>query len=68
MGLVYYAAYQFYMKRKDTNNAEAFLGMFQNLIDQYMETYSNKTTGVVFTKQAGDVYNIFGMPPTGLSG
>lgn len=68
MGLIYYAAYQFYLKRKDTNNANQYLSLFQNLLDQYQETYSSKTTGVVFTKQAGDVYNIFNIPPTGLTG
>lgn len=68
MGLVYYAAYQFYLKRKDEGNANQFLALFQNLLDQYKETYSSKTTGIVFTKQAGDVYNIFNIPPTGLTG
>lgn len=67
MALVYYAAYQFFLKRKDTETSQMYLGMFQNLLDQYMETYSNKTTGVVFTKQQGDVYNIFGIPPTNLT-
>lgn len=68
MGLVYYAAYQFYLKRKDEGNANQFLSLFQNLLDQYLETYSSKTTGIVFTKQAGDIYNIFNIPPTGLTG
>lgn len=68
MAFVYYAAYQFYLKRKDVGNANQFLGLFQNLLDQYQETYASKTTGIVFTKQAGDVYNIFNIPPTGLSG
>jgi hypothetical protein len=68
MGLVYYAAYQFYLKRKDTANANNFLGLYQNLIDQYMETYSNKTTGVVQTKQSAEVYSVFGIPPFNISG
>ena len=68
MGLAYFAAYQFYLKRKDIGNANQFLSLFQNLLDQYQETYAAKTTGIVFTKQAGDVYNIFNIPPTGLSG
>jgi len=68
MGLVYYAAYQFYLKRKDEGNANQFLSLYQNLLDQYQETYASKTTGVVFTKQAGDVYNIFNIPPTQLTG
>jgi hypothetical protein len=67
MGLMYYAAYQFYLKRKDLGNANQFLSLFQNLLDQYQETYASKTTGIVFTKQAGDVYNIFNIPPSSLT-
>lgn len=68
MGLMYYAAYQFFLKRKDTNSAEAYLAMFNELRDEYMETYSNKTTGVVFTKQSAEVYSVFGIPPFNISG
>lgn len=68
MALMYYAAYQYYLKRKDLGNANAYLGTFQELLDQYMETYSNKTTGVVFTKQAAEVYSVFGIPPFNLQG
>ena len=67
MALVYFAAYQFFLKRKDTGTASNYLAMFQNLLDQYEETYSSKTTGVVFTKQQNEVWNIFSIPPTGLS-
>jgi len=41
--------------------------MFNALRDEYMETYSNKTTGVVFTKQAAEVYSVFGIPPFNIS-
>lgn len=68
MALVYFPAYQFFLKRKDLENANQYLGLFNTLLDQYRETYSSKTTGIVFTKQAGDVYNIFNIPPTGLTG
>lgn len=68
LALTYYAAYNFFLKRKDNATATNYLGMFQQLLDQYMETYSNKTTGVVFTKQSSQTYNIFGIPPTGLTG
>ena len=67
MALVYYAAYQFYLKRKDTAIANNYLALFQQLLDQYMETYSNKRTGVVFTKQAAEVYSVFGIPPFNLT-
>lgn len=67
MGLPYFAAYQFYLKRKDLNNANQYLSLFQNLLEQYRETYASKTTGIIFTKQPGDVYNIFNIPPTGIT-
>lgn len=68
MGLAFYAAYQYYLKRKDTGNAEQFLGMFNDLLTQYKENYSSKTTGIVFTKRPVVPYNIFGIPPTNISG
>jgi hypothetical protein len=67
LGLVYYGAYMYFLKRKDANLAEQYLGMFNALRDEYMETYSNKTTGVVFTKQAAEVYSVFGIPPFNIS-
>lgn len=68
MGLAYYAAYNFFLKRKDTATADNFLVMFQDLLTQYMDNYSSKTTGIVFTKQAAEVYSVFGIPPFNLSG
>lgn len=68
LGLVYYGAYMYFLKRKDANLSEQYLGMFNELRDEYMETYSNKTTGVVFTKQSAEVYSVFGIPPFNLSG
>lgn len=67
MALMYYAAYQFFLKRKDEGTASTYLGMFNELRDEYMETYSNKTTGVVFTKQSAEVYSVFGIPPFNLT-
>jgi hypothetical protein len=68
MGLLYFAAYQFFLKRKDMGQAEQYLGLFNELREEYKETYANKTTGVVFTKQAAEVYSVFGIPPFNISG
>jgi hypothetical protein len=67
LGLAYYAAAQYYLKRKDLNDDNNYLGMFQALLDQYRETYGNKTTGVVFTKQAAEVYSVFTIPPVNIT-
>lgn len=66
MGLAYFACNQFYLKRKEAALANNFLAQFQQLLDAYKEDYSSKTTGVVFTKQAGEVYSVFGIPPFNL--
>ena len=63
LGLVYYAAAQFFLKRKDQGSSNMYLAMFQTLLEQYRETYASKTTGIVQTKQSSEVYSVFGMPP-----
>lgn len=66
MALVYFACYNFYLKRKDAGLAEQFLGMFQSLLDLYKETYSSKSTGIVQTRQRGAAFSVFGLPPFNL--
>lgn len=68
MGFVYYAAAQFFAKRKDINQTAFYDTKFQDLLDRYTETYASKTTGIVFTKQSAEVYSVFGIPPFNLSG
>ena len=63
MAFVYFACYQFYLKRKDNNQATSFFGLYQDLLDRYKSTYSSKTTGVVQTRQRGASYSVFGLPP-----
>lgn len=68
MALPYYAAMQYFLKRKEVETASEFKGLFTDLLSQYKSSYSSKTTGVVFTKQSGEVYSVFGVPPSGISG
>jgi hypothetical protein len=69
MALPYYAAWQYYLKRKDVGTANEFKMLFEDLFGKYEAAYSSKTTGVVLTKQSGDMaYNVFGIPPNNLSG
>ena len=67
MALPYYAAMQYYLKRKDAGMANEFKGLFTDLFTQYESTYSSKTTGAVQTKNRAELYNIFGIPPSGIS-
>lgn len=67
MALVYFPLYHFELKRGNMKAAESYLGLFQNLLDKYEETYAVKTTGIVQTKQRGAVYSVFGIPPTNLT-
>jgi hypothetical protein len=68
MGLAYYAAAQFYLVRKDSGQSQLYLGMFQQLLDQYIETYAAKSTGIVQSRPAAEVYSVFGIPPTNIAG
>lgn len=67
MALAYYAAANFYNVRKDTGQVNTYLGLFQQLFDQYVENYAGKTTGVVQSKIAAHVYSVFGIPPTNIA-
>jgi hypothetical protein len=63
LGLVYYAAYNFYLKRKDSATAELYNGLFNDLLKQYRENYSSKQTGVVQGQTDQYRYSIFMIPP-----
>lgn len=63
MALPYYAAYNFYLKRKDLATAGFHKSEFMMLFDQYKRTYADKQTGVV-TNQIQDYrYSLFSLPP-----
>ena len=68
MALVYFPCYQFMLKRGDSERADHFYGLFNDLLQRYTETYNVKTTGIVQTKQRGAAFSVFGVPPTGLTG
>lgn len=63
LGLVYFAAYNFYLKRNEENSAMLYKGMFDDLLQSYRETYAAKTTGVVQSTMDKYRYNIFTIPP-----
>lgn len=63
LGLVYYAAYQFYLKRNEMQNATLYKGLFEDLLMQFKETYAAKTTGVVQKPLTDNIFNIFWLPP-----
>lgn len=63
LGLVYYAAYNFFLKRKDSDTAELYNGLFNDLLKQYRENYSSKQTGVVQGSSDSYRYSIFMIPP-----
>jgi hypothetical protein len=67
LGMVYYAAYQYYLKRNENENALQYKGLFEDLIQQYREAYSAKTTGVVQKPMSDSVFNIFFLPPGTIS-
>lgn len=63
LGLVYYAAAQFFLKRKDKATSTLFNDQFMELLDQYKEAYSGKSTGMVQNQSDKYRYSIFLIPP-----
>ena len=67
MALVYYACYNFYLKRKDVNIANNYWAMFEEHLKEFKMTYSSKSTGVVTNSAGGTPFNIWTLPPTNMS-
>lgn len=67
MGLVYYAAWQFFLKRKDDGMSNYYQAMFNDFLNRYKEVYSSKTTGVVTGSVDRLKYSIFTIPPPAIT-
>lgn len=63
MGLVYFAAYNFFLKRKDNGLSNQYWDYFNQLLTQYKENYASKTTGNVQSSTDAYRYSIFMIPP-----
>lgn len=63
LGLVYYAAYNFFLKRKDEATAINYKALFEDLLNQYREVYAAKTTGQIQQSIDDYRYSIFTLPP-----
>jgi hypothetical protein len=63
LGLVYFACYNFFLKRKDNGTATMYKALFEDLMTQYKEVYANKTTGQVQQSIEDYRYSIFTLPP-----
>lgn len=63
LGLVYFACYNFFLKRKDNDTATMYKALFEDLLMQYKEVYAAKTTGLVQKPQTDGIFNVFFLPP-----
>lgn len=64
LGLVYFAAYNFFLKRKDNATATMYKALFEDLLQQYKEVYAAKTTGQVQQSMDDYRYSLFTLPPS----
>jgi hypothetical protein len=67
LGLVYFAAYNYYLKRKDADTAAGYKALYQDLLTQYIEVYADKATGQVLQSLDTYSYDLFGLPPMGMT-
>lgn len=63
LGLVYFAAYNYYLKRNEQASATTYKALFEDLMTQYKEVYAAKTTGQVQQSIEDYRYSIFTLPP-----
>lgn len=68
LALVYFACYMFFLKRKDNETASMYKALFEDMLTQYREVYAAKTTGLIQKPQTDSIFNIFHLPPSGLTG
>jgi len=68
LGLVYYAASQFFLKRNEMESSNIYDGKFQMLLQSFKDAYAAKTTGIVQKPLEDNIFNIFWLPPGTLSG
>jgi hypothetical protein len=68
MAMVYFPAYNYYLKRKDAATAAGYKQLFEDLLIQYKEVYAAKSTGQILQSLDSYSYNLFGIPPTGMTG
>lgn len=68
LGPVYFAAYQFYLKRNEMANSTLYKGLYEDLLQRYIEVYAAKTTGVVQKPLTDNIFNIFWLPPGTITG
>jgi hypothetical protein len=67
LALVYFAAYNYFLKRKDMQVATTYQALFNDLLHQYKETYSAKSTGIVIDPVTKSKLNLFMLPPNQIS-
>lgn len=63
LGLVYFAAYNFYLKRNEQAFASMYKALYEDLLTQYKEVYAAKTTGQIQNSIEDYRYSIFTLPP-----
>jgi hypothetical protein len=64
---VYFAAYNYYLKRNQMNTASNYKSLFDDLLKQYTSVYASKTTGLVQDDLIPYSYDLFGLPPMGMT-
>lgn len=65
--LIDYAAYRYYLDRKDIGVASEYKALFDEALVQCKETYSSKITSKVINDTNDRYYNILGQYPTSIS-
>jgi hypothetical protein len=68
MAPVYFAAYNYYLKRNEMQEATLYKSLYEDLLQRYVEAYAAKSTGLVQKPLTDSLFNIFWLPPGVMTG
>lgn len=68
LALVYFACFNYYLKRKESATAAGFKSLFDAALKDYKSVYAAKTTGWTQNDLSTGQFNLFGLPPTNVTG
>lgn len=63
----YFAAFNYYLPKNAQATVAEYKGLYQDLLNQFIEAYADKTTGQILQDLDGYTYNLFGLPPQNIT-
>lgn len=67
LAMAYFAAFNYHLQRGDQGKVAEYKGLYQDLLQQFIEVYAGKTTGMTQPDITDLQYSLFQIPPMNMS-